>query len=101
MFKAPPSPDKYDTLQDTAGYARPADDFGQHVPAGDHLQNLLHLKRMLIDKRRFMAQDVITYPVVYLARAQDIANLQELMAALEVAITHELSLRDTDQAVPA
>lgn len=101
MFKAPPSPDKYDTLQDTAGYARPADDFGQHVPAGDHLQNLLHLKRMLIDKRRFMAQDVITYPVVYLARAQDIANLQELMAALDVAITHELSLRDTGQAVPA
>lgn len=97
MFKAPPSLDKYDTLQDTAGYARPADDFGEHVPAGDHLENLLHLKKMLIDKRRFMAQDVITYPVVYLARAQDIANLQGLLAALDVAITHELSLRETGQ----
>lgn len=94
MFKAPPSPDKYDTLQDTAGYARPADDFGKHVPAGDHLENLLKLKNMLIDKRRFMAQDVITYPVVYLARAQDIADLQRLMAALDVAIAHEHALRD-------
>lgn len=101
MFKAPPSPDQYDTLQDTAGYARPADDFGEHVPAGDHLQNLLHLKKMLIDKRRFMAQDVITYPVVYLARAQDIANLQDLMAALDVAIAHELSLRNSAEPVEA
>lgn len=94
MFKAPPSPDKYDTLQDTAGYARPADDFGEHTPAGDPLENLLRLKKMLIDKRRFMAQDVITYPVVYLARAQDIANLQQLIAALDIAIAHELSLRN-------
>jgi hypothetical protein len=96
MFKPPPSPDQYDTLQDTAGYARPADDFGSYAEAGDHLENLLKLKKMLIHKRRFMAQDVITYPVVYLARAQDIANLQALMASLDTAIAHELELRGSE-----
>lgn len=100
MFKAPPSPDKYNTLQDTSGYARPADDFGEHVAAGDPLENLLHLKKMLIDKRRFMAQDVITYPVVYMARAQDIANLQQLMTALDQAIAHEHALRDAAGPAP-
>lgn len=95
MFKAPPSPDRYNTLQDTAGYARPTDDFGAHEVSGDHLQNLLNLRSMLIDKRRFMAQDAMTYPVVYLARAQDIANLQQLMAALDEAIDQERTLKDS------
>jgi hypothetical protein len=94
MFKAPPSPDQYDTLGDTAAYARPTDDFGPEEAAGDPLANLLKLRQMLIQKRRYLAQDAITYPVAYLGRTQDIADLQELLRALDQAIDHERMLQD-------
>ncbi len=93
-LKAPPSPDQYDTLGDTAGYARPSDDFGPTQTDGDPLENLLKLQQMLIAKRRNLAQDAMTYPVVYLGRAQDIHELQKLLVSLEQAITHERALRE-------
>jgi hypothetical protein len=49
---------------------------------------------MLIDKRRYLAQDVMTYPVVFLGRAQDIANVQELIGALDEAIGQERMAQD-------
>ena len=94
MFKAPPTPEKYDTLGDTSGYARPIDDFGPQEIGGDPLGNLLKLRQMLIDKRRYLAQDVMTYPVVFLGRAQDIANVQELIRALDEAIGQERMAQD-------
>jgi hypothetical protein len=101
MFKSPPAPEQYDTLGDTAGYARPTDDFGPQEIAGDPLQNLLKLRQMLIDKRRYLAQDAMTYPVVYLGRSQDIADLQRLLGAVEAAIDHERTIQDAlDQGEP-
>lgn len=95
MFKQPPAPEVYDTLSDTSAYARPTDDFGE-TAVGDPLQNLLKLRQMLIDKRRYLAQDVMTYPVVFLGRAQDIADVQELLTALDAAIAHERSIQDAE-----
>ena len=94
MFKSPPPPDQYDTLGDTSGYARPTDDFGPQEVRGDPLQHLLKLRQMLIDKRRYLAQDAMTYPVMFLGRAQDIANVQELIGALDTAIGQERSMLD-------
>ena len=94
MFKAPPAPEKYDTLADTSGYARPTDDFGPQEISSDPLGNLLKLRRMLVDKRRYLAQDVMTYPVVFLGRAQDIASVQELIRALDEAIGQERMAQD-------
>ena len=89
MLKTPPPANAYDTLGDTAGYARPTDDFGPQGASGDPIANLEKLRKMLIEKRRYLAQDAMTYPVVYLGRAQDIAALQHLIAALDTAIAQE------------
>jgi hypothetical protein len=94
MFKAPPAPEKYDTLGDTSGYARPTDDFGPQEISHDPLANLIKLRQMLIDKRRYLAQDVMTYPVVFLGRAQDIAQVQELIRAIDCAINQERMAQD-------
>jgi hypothetical protein len=50
---------------------------------------------MLIEKRRYLAQDAMTYPVVFLGRSQDIANVQELIRALDSAIDHERMAKDS------
>ena len=92
MFQNPPAPEQYDTLADTSGYARPTDDFGE-TTFGDPIENLEKLRQMLIDKRRYLAQDAMTYPVVFLGRAQDIADVQNLLNSLEQAIAHERALR--------
>lgn len=92
MFKAPPSPDTYDTLSDTSAYARPVDDFGDPTVTNDPVGNLKKLRQMMIDKRRYLAQDAITYPVMFIGRAQDIAEAQKLIEALEAAIAHESAL---------
>lgn len=89
MLKSPPPPNAYDTLGDTAAYARPTDDFGPQEASGDPIANLEKLRKMLVEKRRYLAQDAMTYPVVYLGRAQDIAALQALIAALDTAIAQE------------
>ena len=94
MLKSPPPPEQYDTLGDTSGYARPTDDFGLQEVSNDPLGNLVRLRKMLIDKRRYLAQDAITYPVVYLGRSQDIADLQKLIQALDEAINHERVIQD-------
>ena len=94
MFQKPPAPEQYDTLADTSGYARPTDDFGE-VTIGDPLENLQKLRQMLVDKRRYLAQDAMIYPVVFLGRAQDIADVQNLLNSLEQAIAHEQVLRST------
>ena len=94
MFQKPPAPEQYDTLADTSGYARPTDDFGE-ATIGDPVENLEKLRQMLIDKRRYLAQDVMTYPVVFLGRAQDIADVQSLLNSLEQAIAHERALRSS------
>jgi hypothetical protein len=94
MFQKPPAPEQYDTLADTSGYARPTDDFGE-ATVGDPVENLEKLRQMLIDKRRYLAQDVMTYPVVFLGRAQDIADVQSLLNSLEQAIAHERALRSS------
>jgi hypothetical protein len=94
MLKSPPPPEQYDTLGDTSGYARPTDDFGPQEISNDPLANLVRLRKMLIDKRRYLAQDAITYPVVYLGRSQDIADLQKLIQALDEAIDHERTIQD-------
>ena len=93
MFKKPPAPEQYDTLADTSGYARPTDDFGA-ATVGDPLENLLKLRKMLIDKRRYLAQDAMTYPVVFLGRAQDIADVQRLLDSLDIAIAQEQSVKE-------
>jgi len=49
---------------------------------------------MLIEKRRYLAQDAMTYPVTFLGRAQDIANVQELIRTLDSAIHHERMTQD-------
>jgi hypothetical protein len=95
MFKAPPAPEQYDTLGDTSGYARPTDDFGPQEISDNPLGNLTRLRQMLIEKRRYLAQDAMTYPVVFLGRSQDIANVQELIRALESAIDHERMAKDS------
>jgi hypothetical protein len=92
MFQKPPSPEQYDTLGDTAAYARPVEDFGAEELTGTPLEHLVKLRKMLIDKRRYLAQDAMVYPVTYLGRAQDIAELQELLHALDEAIEHENEL---------
>jgi len=89
MLKKPASPDAFDTLGDTSGYARPIDDFGTAAAHTDHIANLTKLRDMLIAKRRYLAQDAMTYPVVFIARSQDIAAIQPLIAALDAAIEHE------------
>lgn len=89
MFKAPPPPEKYDTLSDTSAYARPVDDFGDPSVTNDPVGNLKKLRRMMIDKRRYLAQDAMTYPVMFIGRAQDIAEAQKLIAALDEAIADE------------
>ena len=91
-MKKSPSASAFDTLEDTSGYARPSDDFESAELSFDHVANLDHLREMLIRKRRYLAQDVIAYPAVFLGRAQDIANLQRLLSAVEEAIAHETSL---------
>lgn len=93
MLKPPPPPEAYDTLQDTSAAARPVDDFGETPPLRDPIDNLVQLHDMLIEKRRFLAQDAFTYPVLFLGRAQDIADLQKLLNALEEAIGHERALQ--------
>ena len=94
MLKSPPPPEQYDTLGDTASDARPTDDFGTPVADGDPIENLLKLRWMLIEKRRNLAQDAMSYPVVYLGRSQDIAELQKLLHALDEAVNHERAMRD-------
>jgi len=89
MFKAPPPPEKYDTLSDTCAYARPVDDFGDPSVTNDPIGNLKKLRQMMIDKRRYLAQDAITYPVMFIGRAQDIAEVQKLIQALDAAIQEE------------
>jgi hypothetical protein len=93
-FKAPPAPEDYDTLSDASGYARPTDDFGDTAAPLDPIGNLLKLRKMLIAKRRYFAQDAITYPVAFVGRAQDIAEMQKLIDQLDVAINHERSIQD-------
>lgn len=92
MFQKPPSLEQYDTLGDTAAYARPVDDFGAEELSGTPLEHLVKLRKMLIDKRRYLAQDAMVYPVTYLGRAQDISELQKLLHALDEAIEHEKEL---------
>jgi len=94
MFQKPPAPEHYDTLGDTSGYARPTDDFGE-ATVGDPLENLQKLRQMLIDKRRYLAQDAMTYPVVFLGRAQDIADVQILLNSLDQAIAQEQAARSS------
>lgn len=94
MFQKPPAPEQYDTLGDTSGYARPTDDFGE-ATVGDPLENLQKLRQMLIDKRRYLAQDAMTYPVVFLGRAQDIADVQVLLNSLDQAIAQEQAARSS------
>lgn len=94
MLKPPPSPDKYDTLSDTSAYARPIDDFGDPSVTNDPIGNLKKIRQMMIDKRRYLAQDAITYPVMFIGRAQDIAEAQKLIDALEQAILHEQTMND-------
>jgi hypothetical protein len=94
MLKAPPAPEQYDTLGDTSGYARPTDDFGPQEISGNPLGNLIRLRQMLIEKRRYLAQDAMTYPVVFVGRSQDIAQVQELIEALDKAIDHERMMQD-------
>lgn len=95
MFQKPPSLENFDTLRDTASYARPIDDFGADELTGTPLEHLLKLRGMLIDKRRYLAQDAMVYPVTYLGRAQDIAELQKLLQAVNDAIEHEKELEAT------
>jgi hypothetical protein len=94
MFQKPPAPELYDTLSDTSGYARPTEDFGE-ATIGDPIENLQKLRQMLIDKRRYLAQDAMTYPVVFLGRAQDIADVQTLLSFLDQAIAQEQALRSS------
>lgn len=89
MLKPPPPPEQYDTLSDTAPTARPAEDFGAAPMASDPIENLAKLRQMLIEKRRYLAQDAMAYPVVFLGRSQDIAELQKLINALSEAIEQE------------
>ncbi|WP_164093834.1 hypothetical protein, partial [Stenotrophomonas maltophilia] len=76
------------------GYARPADDFGDAQAAGDPIANLIKLRGMLIDKRRYLVQDAMTYPVVFVGRSQDVAEIQTLIKALDEAIAHERAMGD-------
>lgn len=89
MLQAPPPPEKYDTLSDTSAYARPVDDFGDPSVTNDPIGNLKKLRQMMIDKRRYLAQDAMTYPVMFIGRAQDIAEVQKLIHALDEAIQQE------------
>jgi hypothetical protein len=91
-MKKAPSASEFDTLEDTSSFARPTDDFGESQVSQDHVANLEHLHEMLVRKRRYLAQDVITYPVVFLGRAQDINNLQGLIDSVEKALAHERAL---------
>ena len=93
-FKAPPAPEDYDTLSDASGYARPTDDFGDTAAPLDPIGNLLKLRTMLIAKRRYFAQDAITYPVAFVGRAQDIAEVQKLIDQLDIALRHERCIQD-------
>ena len=82
----------FDTLEDTSGFARPIDDFGAAEISQDHAANLEHLHEMLVRKRRYLAQDVLAYPPVFLGRAQDIHRIQDLIEAVERAVAHEKSM---------
>lgn len=91
-MKKSPSATEFDTLEDTSGFARPIDDFGETEISQNHVGNLEHLHEMLIRKRRYLAQDVLAYPPVFLGRAQDIHRIQKLIEALDRALEHEKSL---------
>lgn len=83
---------EFNTLEDTSAYARPIEDFGTTEVSQDHLENLLNLERMLVKKRRYMAQDVQAYPVVFQSRMLDIAKLQSQLHLLREAIEEERRL---------
>lgn len=83
---------EFNTLEDTSAYARPIEDFGTAEVSQDHLENLLNLERMLVKKRRYMAQDVQAYPVVFQSRMLDIAKLQSQLHLLREAIEEERRL---------
>lgn len=83
----------FNSLHDTSAYARPIEDFGETEVSQDHLDNLLVLEQMIITKRRYLAQDVRAYPVVYQARLMDIAKSQSHLNLLRQAIEEERHLR--------
>lgn len=84
----------FDTLEDTSGYARPVEDFGPQEISLNHLANLKHLEGMLIKKRRYLAQDVMAYPVVFQTRAMDISKIQVLLTGLREAMEEERILAE-------
>lgn len=93
LFSPMPSIDQYNTLEDTSGRARPSDDFDMVPVSEDHIANLLSLRDLLIEQRRTVVRGVMSYQVVYVARAQDLAQIEPLIDATEAAIEHEKRLQ--------
>lgn len=92
-MKKSPDHSAFDTLEDTSGYARPTELRDGSDISDDHIGNLERMREMLTRKRRYLAQDVMTYPAVFVGRAQDIAALQKLIDALDAALSDERSLQ--------
>ncbi|CAM3738322.1 hypothetical protein [Paracoccus yeei] len=80
--------ESFDVLAHQEEYAR-ASAGGEDA---DHVANLQFLRDQLLRKRRFLAQDAVTYPITYMGRALDVARLQPVIDMLDRAIEEERGL---------
>ncbi|TPI57363.1 hypothetical protein FJ420_28375 [Mesorhizobium sp. B3-1-3] len=93
QHKNPPDISEFNSLREQSGYARPVDEFGAQEVSEDHLDNLKKMLDMLIKRRRILAQEAVTYQMTYMGRSYDIAKIQPIIDAIEVAIAHEQKLK--------
>lgn len=92
MHKSPPEIGEYNSLKEQSGYARPIEEFGKAELSEDHLGNLERMLGMLIQRRRYLAQEAIAYQMTFMGRSYDIAKIQPIIEAMQAAIAHEKML---------
>jgi hypothetical protein len=78
-------PEDLDILAHAAEYAKASG----AAEDPDHVSNLEILLNNLLQKRRNLAQDAISYPIAFMGRAIDISRLQPIIEAVESAIADE------------
>lgn len=78
-------PEELDILAHQAEYAKASG----AAENPDHLGNMETMLGNLVQKRRNLAQDAVSYPIAFMGRALDIARLQPVIEAVERAIEDE------------
>jgi hypothetical protein len=93
--RSPPDISEFNSLKEQSrGYARPIGDYKPEEVSQDHLGNLEKMLEMLIQRRRILAQEAVTYQMTFMGRSYDIAKIQPIIETVQAAIAHERALKN-------